>query len=186
MFIFGHLGIGLRLVRPISARKGRRDEKIRLPIRWILLGTLLPDLIDKSLFYGLLIAVGRERASGSFISGTRTFGHAAIFTILVTAIAAWRRSRVLAALSLGMASHLLLDNVGDRIVLGRENFSLRGLLWPFAGVRFPVFPYHSLAGQLHRATEPFYFWAELLGFFLLIPEIWPYIQRGPIKRWMKF
>jgi hypothetical protein len=44
MFFFGHLGVGATLVRP---------WKERLPFRWVLLGAVLPDLIDKPLYYGL-------------------------------------------------------------------------------------------------------------------------------------
>src|ERR1700733_5728748 len=100
MIFFGHLGIGLKTAQPF-----RRD----LPLKPLLLGTLLPDLIDKTLYYGLSFATGRRGAELRLISGTRTFGHTILFTLALGAIAARRRSKTLAALALGSATHLFLD-----------------------------------------------------------------------------
>ncbi|MBI5201898.1 MAG: metal-dependent hydrolase, partial [Elusimicrobia bacterium] len=41
MIFFGHLGLGDALAAPV--RRG-------LPRRWVLLGTVLPDLLDKPLY----------------------------------------------------------------------------------------------------------------------------------------
>ena len=47
MFVLGHVGIGTRVLGGLRQR---------LPARWLILGCLLPDLIDKPLFYLLLWA----------------------------------------------------------------------------------------------------------------------------------
>src|SRR6185312_7307809 len=102
MFVLAHLGIGLELARP-----WRR----RLPVKPLLLGTLLPDLIDKPLYYGLAWATGRRGYAIGLISGTRTFGHTVLFAAAIAAYAAARRSKAAAAVALGCATHLILDAV---------------------------------------------------------------------------
>ena len=149
MFIFGHLGIGNQIARPWS--RG-------LSTRWILIGTLLPDMIDKILYYSLSFATGLHAAElgrSTMIGGTRTFAHTALFLILITVLAQWRQSRVLAALSLGIATHLLLDNVYDRLVFGEvASFSadaadlssaFQALVFPYFGFRFATIPFQDVS-----------------------------------------
>lgn len=148
MFIFGHLGIGNQIARPWS--RG-------LSTRWILFGTLLPDIFDKILYYGFSFATGLHGADLgriTLISGTRTFGHTALLLVVLTLLAQWRKSRILAALSLGMATHLLLDNVYDRLVFGEiASFSadaadlssaFQALVFPYFGWHFAVIPFQNM------------------------------------------
>lgn len=148
MFIFGHLGIGNQIARPWS--RG-------LSTRWILIGTLMPDIIDKILYYGLSFITGLkavELGHATTIYGTRTYAHTALFLILLTLFAQWRQSRVIAALSLGMATHLLLDNVYDRLVFGQvASFSadtanlstaFQALVFPYFGLRFADLPFRNM------------------------------------------
>jgi hypothetical protein len=160
VYPLGHLGIGLQIAKPF-----RRDR----PLKPLLLGTLLPDLIDKPLYYGLSWATGREGRALGLISGTRTFGHTGLLTVSVAALAAARRSKALAALALGMATHLLLDAASD-LITGPADFSLRVVLWPFMGRRFPVYAYSGLSEHLGRGFEPFFLFAEIVGALILIAE----------------
>ena len=105
MFVFGHVGIGSWLARPL-ARPGE--------LRWLVLGTLLPDLLDKPLYYGLVLATSRRAADLGLISGTRTFGHTLLAALLVLLAVRGRRGAMVA---LGMATHLLLDLGGDLVPL---------------------------------------------------------------------
>lgn len=157
MFVLGHLGIGLELARP-----WRR----RLPVKPLLLGTLLPDLIDKPLYYGLSWATGRRGFDIGLISGTRTFGHTILFTAAIAAYAAERRSKAAAAVALGCATHLLLDALTD-VVVRRPGFSLRVFAWPLLGWRFPGFMYSGLGEHLGEFREPFLLYAELIGALIL-------------------
>ena len=59
MFVLGHLGIGSWL----AARRVRADS-----IAWLLFGAVLPDLIDKPLYYALSFATLREHAGVSLES----------------------------------------------------------------------------------------------------------------------
>src|SRR5258708_4279712 len=93
MFPLGPLGIG-----PFAA--ARRVSPDGLP--WFLLGPLLPDLIDKPLYYALRLALGHP---AWIVVGTRTFGHTLLFVLLLFAVLP---RRIGAALSLGMLTHLSL------------------------------------------------------------------------------
>src|SRR5438067_10091840 len=95
MFVFGHIGFG----RTMIGSKGRS-----LPALPLVVGMLLPDLIDKPLFYWHV---------SSFITCTRTFGHTALFLGSLLGLAVMRRSRVWLALGVGAATHLALDGLLD-------------------------------------------------------------------------
>lgn len=167
MFIFGHLGIGKKLAFPW--RKS-------LDAKFLLLGCVLPDLIDKPLYHGLAFFFGHDAMRQSLISGTRTFGHTALLLLIVVAIAYFRRSRVFAAIGLGMATHLLIDNVGDRIQLflglinGSSPNGLHALFWPLLGWQFPIYPaaFPSSISHLSTLRDPWIIFGELAGLSILI------------------
>jgi hypothetical protein len=163
MFFLGHMGIGRKLVSPFS--KG-------LSQRMIIIGAILPDLIDKPLYYGLSFLTGRKGDELGLISGTRTFGHTALFLLILTSISFIKHSRVLAAISMGIATHLLLDGFGDH--LGAHSNSIQttasALLWPLSGWKFPAIPYEDIATHLSSVIQPYVFWGEVIGGSLLLWE----------------
>jgi len=146
---------------------GRLRE--RLPVRALYLGCLLPDFIDKPLFYGVLLMRGR---AGELISGSRTFGHTGLFLLAVWAAAALSRSRALWAVAAGIATHLFLDNLGDYLSVeppSLERSSLLALLFPAMGWRFPVAPFDSLLDHLSNSAQSGYVIAgELIGGAILL------------------
>ncbi len=165
MFIFGHLGIGEAMVKPIS--RG-------LPRRWLLLGTILPDLIDKPLYYGLRFATGLRGAELGLISGTRTFGHTGLFLLLFAVTAFVKRSKVFAALALGVATHLVLDGLADVWIPYEPGTRtlVNALFFPFMGFSFPVIPYHYVGEHLRSIMRPMTWMCELLGLLLFSWETW--------------
>ncbi len=173
MFVLGHLGIGSKLVRPWS---------VGLRKRWVFLGALLPDLIDKPIYYGLSLAKGLQGAELGLISGTRTFGHTALFLVLLTLIGAMRKSKLLAAVSLGVASHLLLDNLGDHFAVmpDPDQSTLVALLFPFFGARFPVKPLMAEGEILSRLMNPYVLVGEILGGAILAWDFWKSTHRAEI------
>jgi hypothetical protein len=176
MFIFGHLGIGSKIVRPL----GRA-----LPQRWLLLGTVLPDLVDKPIYYGLSWTTHLHGAELGLISGTRTFGHTALFTLAIALAAYFRSSRVWAALALGAASHLLLDGVTDQFSPSLRDIAgpASALLWPFTHQDFPIIPHPSLGHHLSVVSRPFILWAELGGALLLAWDLWrKKVSVKPLRR----
>lgn len=165
MFFLGHLGIGSRVVQPVTQG---------LPQRYVLWGTVLPDLLDKPLYYGLSWFFSKRGAELGIISGSRSLGHTAITLLLLSSFAWIRKSKILAALSLGVASHLVLDSLSDLMQNSPESLSSgfieTTLLWPFLGLQFPTIPYHSLQEHLSIWQRPVLVWTEALGLFLLFEQ----------------
>lgn len=160
MFPLGHLGLGLQTARPL--RRG-------LPTRPLLLGCVLPDLIDKPLYYGLSWSTGKTGAALGLISGTRTFGHTGLLALIVAGTAAARKSKPFAALALGMATHLLLDIVSDALTRG-AGFSMRAFLWPLMGWSFPAYTYTGFGEHIRRVYDPLMLICETIGGALLALE----------------
>src|SRR5262249_45802746 len=162
MFIFGHLGIGSKLVSPWTAGLKRRD---------VLIGTLLPDLIDKPLYYSLWLATGKRGAELGLVSGTRTFGHTAILLLLLVVGSIFRKSKLLAALALGTATHLFLDNLADHFLPpGRDPSALQAMTWPLLSWNFPAIPVNA-EGFIASLT-PFVLGGEAIGLALLAWDYW--------------
>lgn len=173
MFILGHAGIGSRLGALVP-----RVRAAHAP-GWLILGTLLPDLIDKPLYYGLKLATGREGAALGLISCTRTIGHSALFALLVwMLLRALRRRRAAPAVLAGMATHWLLDLGGDVAgylghALGMTSApagfsSVRALLFPLLGGHFAISPFHSAREHLTSLVQTYTLAGELVGGVLLI------------------
>src|SRR5690348_3085949 len=117
MFVLGHMGIGRALL-------GR--ARWRFPALAFFVGALLPDIIDKPLYYAHLSA---------YVDGTRTFGHTGLFLCALGVTAALRRSRVWGALAIGVATHLLLDGFLD-LFQPLPSAEWIALTWPFLYTRF--------------------------------------------------
>jgi hypothetical protein len=150
VFVLGHLGLG----KVIAARPYRRfslPEK-----RAFFAGALLPDLIDKPLFYIPFWLTGRRGADAGIFSGTHLFAHTGLFLLVLAAAARMRRSPTLRALAIGVATHFVLDCVG-------LSMNLATLLWPLLGWHFPVYPFRNLGQHLWTVMNPITLTGELLG-----------------------
>jgi hypothetical protein len=154
MFALGHLGIGKRL----AARPFRQFSLIDK--RAFFVGALLPDLIDKPLYYIPAWVTGRHGAAAGILSGTHLFAHTGLFLVVLTAAALVTRSRPLRALAIGVTTHLVLDFVGLSMNLGT-------LLWPLFGTHFPIYPFRSLSQHLGTIFNPITFIGEALGASIL-------------------
>ncbi len=148
MLPFAHLGLGSAMARPIVSK---------LPFRWLLLGTLLPDLIDKPVFFTL--ALLKHAQDGGWIPGKRGFAHTAVFLLLLASTSLWRKSSKWWAVTVGVATHLLLDLFSKHLSAG----AFTVLLWPFLGWDFPALAY-GLHGTAALAME-------LVGFTLLLVQV---------------
>jgi hypothetical protein len=150
MFIFGHIGIGQKLASPWSHR---------LPRVPLIIGMLLPDLVDKPLYYARVWA---------FISCTRTFGHTGVLLLLILGAGHFARSRVLTALGLGVATHLLLDCLMDRFSPGSAWIALT---WPIFHRDF-AHDYSSIAGHLASLWAGPVVTTEIIGLGLIAWDYW--------------
>ena len=179
MFVLGHLGIGSKLVQPLMGGKGPAG----LPRRWMLFGTLLPDLMDKPLYWGLVLATDHQAKALDWMRGTRLFGHTAIFLVLITLYATLRRSKLAAALAVGVASHLLLDHIADQFISnGPMSIRYSEIVWPAFGWEFPASPFKSPAEHAAHIFQPFLMWAEIVGAALLSWDYWVSKHRSEILK----
>ncbi|HTA21123.1 MAG TPA: metal-dependent hydrolase [Polyangia bacterium] len=150
MFALGHLGLG----KTIAARAYRRFSPVEK--RAFFLGALLPDLIDKPLFYVPFWLTGRRGAAAGILSGTHLFAHTGLFLAALAVVALVTRSPALRAVAVGVATHFVLDCVGLSMGAGT-------LLWPLFGWRFPVYPFRNLGQHLATLLSPVTLAGELLG-----------------------
>jgi hypothetical protein len=160
MFVLGHVGIGPRLL--FGWRR-------RLPAGWLVLGCLLPDLIDKPLFYGLLWTEGH---ADTLISGSRSLGHSGLFFLLLVALALLARRPALSAVCAGVATHLALDLLGELIMGSDAESSIwLAILFPILGWEFPKAQFSSMLEHLRISAESAYVIAgEILGGALLVRD----------------
>jgi hypothetical protein len=146
MLLFAHLGLTLAAAKLVE-RFGLRPD---LPI--VLLGSILPDLIDKPLGYLIY---------GSMATG-RIFAHTLLFLLVLVALAAILKSRPLGSLAFGVLAHQALDTIWRT----PEVF-----LWPILG-DFPVKAHVSVLGYfemlIHGLQNPAILVPELLGLFFLL------------------
>jgi len=168
MLLFAHAGITLGAATlTAGAAKGISGQPAgRFPwftalgsyvdIRILLIGSLLPDIIDKPLGQIILRDV---------FSNGRIFAHTLLFFVLITAagLLLYRfRHRVwLLTLAGGTFMHLLLDEIW---------LTPRTFLWPFLGLSFDRI---YLTGWLSRLLEkllgsPMVFIWELAGLVVLL------------------
>ena len=158
MFALGHLGIGKKL----AARPYRRFSPAEK--RAFFLGALLPDLIDKPLFYIPFWLTRHRGGAAGILSGTHLFAHTAVFLLALAVAARLTRSPSLRAVAIGVATHFILDIVGMSMGLGT-------LLWPLFGWRFPAYPFRNLGQHLGTILNPVTLAGELLGAAILL---WDY------------
>ncbi len=156
MLPFGHLGIGSQLAAPWARGLSKKA---------LLIGTLIPDLIDKPLFYGFKF-FGPKLPNFLVPPGTRTLGHTALFLVLWMTLALIKKSKRLKALTLGAASHLFLDATLD---LAIPPYTLCPVIyWPWAGWHFPVAPFQTVTEHFHRSLHPLLLGCEIIGVLLLM------------------
>jgi len=162
LFVLGHVGIGTRLLFGLRQR---------LPPRWLVLGCLLPDLIDKPLFYGLLWTRGHPDA---LISGSRSIAHSGLFLLALLALALALRRPGPWAVFAGVATHLVLD-IGGELVTGAvpDGSIWIAVLFPALGWRFPRAHFGSLLEHLRLSVENVYaLVGEIVGGAILLRAWW--------------
>jgi hypothetical protein len=150
VFALGHLGIGKKLAA-VPYRRFSRGER-----RAFFLGALLPDLIDKPLFYVPFWITGRRDALFGLLSGTHLFAHTALFLLAVFAAAMLSRRAAMRAVAIGVATHMALDFIG-------LSMDVKTFAWPLFGWRFPQYPFANLGQHLTTFFRPITLAGELIG-----------------------
>lgn len=163
MFPLAHVGIGRRLIPPAA--------RASLPWRWVALGCLLPDLVDKPVWLAAQW-LGIELPQ---LESARLFGHTAWFALLFALAARLTRARPFAALAYAIPTHLVLDIVTDWGRGGGWGVWERWLFWPLAIPRLhflgmSISPLRQLGAELDIRVN---LAGELLGAALLL---WDYFK----------
>lgn len=166
MFAFGHAGIGRRL----AGRAYRAFSVIER--RTFLVGCLLPDLIDKPLYYIPAWLTGKHGAQLGLIAGTHSFGHTSLFLLVLAAAAGFTHARSVRALAIGVATHLGLDVVG-------MTMDAATLLWPLLGWSFSPFRHRGLGAHLWTVLRPVTLGGEIVGAAILL---WDYVKQRRSQR----
>lgn len=139
MFLW-HIGGAILLFRYIY-----RDPKV--DIRFLVLGAVLPNLIDKPLGTIIAPSLGADRLIGhSLLFGT------ALMSIALLVTRRGRKRRRWMAVAIGALIHLLLDGMWA---------SGETLLWPFLGLDFT------------EGVQPYWsgFWRRELGWGTVVQEL---------------
>ena len=121
MLLFGHIGITLGVFLGISYFAPRL--KTIIDPRYLVIGALLPDLIDKPLGY---IVFASTISNGRMISHTLVFS----LTLLLIGLYLYDRKSEIRVISLALGSffHIMEDQIWK---------TPQTLFWPFFGWSFP-------------------------------------------------
>jgi len=204
MFVFGHLGITLGAAALLTGvRQSSRSPETarnsavksssssspvvpnqktswlsylgsRVDIRLLLIGSLLPDIIDKP--------IGRFFFREAFSNG-KIFGHTLLFLILVTmaGIYLYRRYNQTWCLtfSFGTATHLVLD---------RMWLIPRTLFWPLMGFTFDRVYINNWAWNVFHTlyTDPKVLLIEIVGALIFVWFAWLLRSRRKIYAFIRY
>lgn len=161
--LFWHLGGTIWLFRYVF-----RDPKVDL--RFLAVGALLPDLIDKPIGTVLF----RETVgTGRWVGHTLALATVVMAVVLLTTRRG-RRRRAWMALAVGALLHLLLDGMWSTPEV---------LFWPFFGFEFPPGPPEYWSGFFGRLFDsPWTLAGEVVGLAYL-GWLWYFADlRDPAKR----
>jgi inner membrane protein len=147
----------------------------RLDIRILLVGALLPDIIDKPLGHIFL----RE-----YLSSGRTYAHTLLFAILITLGGLLIRYRTgknwMLVLSLGTFIHLILDEMW--LQQWRST-----ILWPLYGLEFPRGELTDWIGNTLNALthNPVVYIPEIVGAVVLLLFLWVLVRNRNLTNFLK-
>jgi len=138
-------------------------------IRILVIGSMLPDIIDKPL--------GLYFLKNVFNSG-RIFAHTLLFLILLIAIGAilytLLKKTWMLVLSFGTFTHLVLDRMWN---------DPRTLFWPLLGVGFPRNESMNWLKEIMQdlVTNPATFIPETIGLIILVCFTWFLARNGQLR-----
>jgi len=182
MLLFGHAGVTLGVAAVLAGGVNRRKEKTDwfvalskyVDIRWLLVGLLLLDIIDKP--------VGQYLFRDTFNNG-RIFSHTLLFLVVIAApgLYLWksRRRTWLLALAAGTFTHLLLDGMWSIPAT---------LFWPLMGFSFPKIDLENWVGGIFHALthDPSIYIPEIIGLAVALWFAVDIIKRKKVLAFIKY
>ena len=159
--------------QPDSKTSFFRSLANSMDIRFLLVGSMLPDIIDKPIGIYLF----RE----TFSSG-RIFSHTLLFLVSVTVagllIRRYSGKTLGLALSFGTFLHLILDQMWEMP---------KTLLWPIFGIAFERIETTYWLGNILQALlrEPEVYVPEIIGFVVFVWFVWELLHRRAIIKFLR-
>lgn len=156
MYTLGELGISLALAWLVSYR-----NRAAVDFRLVLLGSILPDLVDKPL--GAILHLD-----------ARLWAHSLLFLGAILALSLRPRFRAMRWLGFGDAAHLLVDLMWYQPMVA---------LWPLLGLAFPAGE-QSFGGYLQiLLADPYVQFGEIVGGIVLLLVVWArHLDSWPVLR----
>lgn len=155
MLVFGHTGITLGVTLALGSHPSRMSTFIkRFDLRLLLVGSILPDIIDKPLGHFFF----RET-----LNNGRLISHTLIF-LLILSLAGYllyRRGHLwLLTLAVGTFGHLVFDQMWQ---------SPKTLFWPLFGFNFEKLTIDNLLAHWFSGliSSPAVYIPEIIGFLVL-------------------
>lgn len=162
------MGIGTHLIP--------RALRARLPWRWLALGCLLPDVLDKPVW----MAAQWLGAESRLFDSARMLGHTAFVAAAVAIIARFKRTPQWSALAYGIPTHLVLDVLTDYGMGGGWGVWKSWLVWPFEIPRIGILmvgsPLSEFSVELQSGV---YIAGELIGAALLLWDFARFRSKRP-------
>ncbi|MDP4178131.1 MAG: metal-dependent hydrolase [Bacillota bacterium] len=167
MIFFGHLGLttGVFNLYEKLLKDKHHIGKNTIDYRFVLAGSILPDLIDKPI--GALIF-------RNTFHNSRIFAHTLLFSVilLILGIFYYRKSLKSSILLLGICSliHLALDSMWEYKEI---------MFWPYYGLKFPARPEGDWLKEdiIHLLSNPIYLIPEIVGFLIILYNFIKFIKR---------
>lgn len=193
MIFFGHLGLTLAVTRTadkITINRKHTDRIMGIDYRVVLVGSLLPDIIDKSILFFI---------SGEKFKTGRLYAHSLLFALIlfIIGIAVWYAYKKSLGIILAACSfvHLILDNMWSQ---------LKVFLWPVYAFlpleiskSLQVWSQHfvkttaakqtaeSSSVLIQILTDPYLFITEIVGVFILMYFFLDLVKKKQIVRFLK-
>lgn len=176
MYVFGHVGLTMLTARVIENYIGKKTIDYRI----VVVGSLLPDLIDKP--------IGRIFFESKFESG-RVFAHALAFIAALSAIGLYRWIRYRKIGWLVLAGCSSIHDVFDRMWMFP-----RILFWPFLGKTLGKAAKPGTATAVgawvapevhHFLTDPYSYISEIIGFFLTVYFVGRVLRNHKLSMFLK-
>lgn len=151
MFLFGHAGITAGIMLILFLILGKKKLIFTADFRLIILFSMIPDLIDKTVGHVMLAPV---------LNNGRIFGHTFLFLIVSTLVCIGLFKKYFWIYSIPIYAHHLLDT----IFLTPKTF-----FWPLFGFGFESYDFNPFDHWYEIiTTDPFTVIGEIVGLAICI------------------
>jgi len=176
MIFFGHLGITtevFKIYEKVFLKEKHLNSKIVIDYRIVLVGSILPDIIDKP--------IGAYLFRSTF-HNSRIFAHTIVFSAMLVFIGLYmlykhRKNNIL-ILGVCTSIHLILDSMWLYSSI---------LFWPYYGLKFPERAEGNWLNSdiIRLITDPSYYLPEIIGFVILVYYFWKLVKNKQINAFIK-